>query len=51
MVKKLHERGQIGLGEVFRAHARVETLEAKVDSIGPVLYGGASALPVARRRE
>jgi hypothetical protein len=51
MVEKLHERGQIGLREIFRAHAGVETLEAEVDGIGAVFDGGAGAFPVAGGRE
>ena len=51
MVKKLHERGQIVLREVFRAHAGVETLEAEVDGVGAVFDGSAGAFPVAGGRK
>ena len=47
LVEKLHERGEVGLREVFGAHAGVETLEAEVNGVGAILDGGAHALPVA----
>ena len=43
--------GQVGGGEVLRAHAGVEALEAEVDGVGAVLDGGAGTFPVAGRRE
>ena len=46
-VEKRHQRGQVGLREVFRAHAGIEAFEAEVDRVGPVFEGGARALPVA----
>ena len=43
--------GEIGEGEVLGAHPGVEALKAEVDGVGPVLDGGADAVPVAGRGE
>jgi hypothetical protein len=50
-VKKRHKRGQIGLREVFRAHAGVETLEAEVNRVGAIFHGGTGAFPITGWRE
>jgi hypothetical protein len=50
-VEELHEPGQVGLGEVVRAHPGVEAVEAEVDGVRAVLDGGLGAFPVAGRRE
>ena len=50
-VQKFHEPRQVGLCEIMGAHARVETVEAKVNGIGTVFDGGFGAFPIAGGRE
>jgi hypothetical protein len=51
LVEKRHQRRQVGLRDVFGAHAGVEALESEVDRVGAILDRGASAFPVAGRGE
>ena len=50
-VQELHERGQVGLGEVLGPHAGIEAVEAEVDGVGAVFYGRAGAVPVTGRSQ
>ena len=50
-VEELHERRQVGRGEILRAHPRVEPLEAEVDRVGAVFDRGPRTFPIAGRRQ
>ena len=49
-VQELHQLRQIGLREVVRPHPRVESFQAEVDRVRPVLDRRPCALPIPRRR-
>ncbi len=50
-VQKFHQLRQIGLGEIVRAHPRVEFFEAEINRVRAVFDGGLGAFPIAGGRE
>ena len=50
-VQKFHQRRQVGLREIVRPHAGVETFQTEIDRVGTVFDRGARALPVAGGRK
>ncbi len=50
-MQELHQRGQIGLGEILGPHPGIEPFEAEINGVGSVLDGGPHAFPVTRGSE
>src|SRR5688572_27031197 len=44
-MEKLHQSWEVSLGEILRAHARIEPFQTKVDGIRPILHGCPRAFP------
>ncbi len=50
-VQKFHQLRQVGLGEIVRAHPRVEFIQAEINRVRAIFHGGLGAFPIAGGRE